>query len=297
MTAYRTVDVFTRQRFAGNPLAVVPDARGLDPADLQAIAREFAYSETTFVLPPADARCDARVRIFTPEAELPFAGHPNVGTAFVLATLARESGRPAPTRMRFEEGAGIVEVEIEGADGEVTGAAVRAPAPLSLGPARDPVEIAALAGLSPTRILGDTHPPRHASVGTGFLLAETDRAGLDAAAPDIAAFRAEAARLAAGGDPAHAPALFLWCRDQETADRLLLSCRMFAPTLGVLEDPATGSAAAALGALLHTLGVANRLEIAQGADIGRPSAIAVRSGPDGTWIAGDCVPVFEGRIL
>lgn len=105
--AYETVDVFAEAQFGGNPLAVVADARGLTAAQMQAIAREFNYSESTFVLPPADARNTARVRIFTPTNEIPFAGHPNVGTAFVLARAGAVFGRASDDVMRFEEGAGL----------------------------------------------------------------------------------------------------------------------------------------------------------------------------------------------
>ena len=112
---YITVDVFTDRAFGGNPLGVVLDAGGLSTEQMQAVAREFNYSETTFVLPPADPANDAQVRIFTVNRELPFAGHPNVGTAFVLATLAAKP----PARLLFEEGAGLVPVEIVTEQGKV----------------------------------------------------------------------------------------------------------------------------------------------------------------------------------
>src|SRR6266481_4953255 len=120
---YITVDVFTDRAFGGNPLAVVLDAGGLSTAQMQAIAVEFNYSETTFVLPPRDAANDAQVRIFTVNRELPFAGHPNVGTAFVLATQAAKP----PARLKFEEGAGLVPVEILMEGGRVVGAELTAP--------------------------------------------------------------------------------------------------------------------------------------------------------------------------
>src|SRR5437660_653327 len=123
---YITVDVFTDRAFGGNPLAVVLDAGGLSTEQMQAIATEFNYSETTFVLPPADSANDANVRIFTVRSELPFAGHPNVGTAFVLATQAAK----APARLKFEEKAGLVPVEILTAQGGVVGAELTAPQPL-----------------------------------------------------------------------------------------------------------------------------------------------------------------------
>ena len=126
---YITVDVFTDRAFGGNPLAVVLDAGGLSTAQMQAIATEFNYSETTFVLPPADKANDANVRIFTVRSELPFAGHPNVGTAFVLATLAAKP----PARLMFEEKAGLVPVEILTEQGRVVATEFTAPQPLTKG--------------------------------------------------------------------------------------------------------------------------------------------------------------------
>src|SRR5215468_5179399 len=123
---YVTVDVFTDRAFGGNPLAVVLDSVGLSTQQMQAIAREFNYSETTFVLPPRDPANDAEVRIFTVRSEIPFAGHPNVGTAFVLASRAEKK----PARLAFEEKAGLVPVEILIEAGKVTGAELTAPQPL-----------------------------------------------------------------------------------------------------------------------------------------------------------------------
>ena len=111
---YETADVFTSVAFGGNPLAVVFGAEGLPDSTLQKIAAEFCYSETTFVLPPADPKHTARVRIFTPVAELPFAGHPNVGTAFVLARRGEAFGRPVGTELAFEEQAGLVQARCRG---------------------------------------------------------------------------------------------------------------------------------------------------------------------------------------
>ena len=122
---YITVDVFTDRAFGGNPLAVVLDAGGLSTAQMQAVATEFNYSETTFVLPPRDSANDAWVRIFTVNRELPFAGHPNVGTAFVLA---RQAAKP-PERVLFEEGAGLVPVAILKEGGKPVGAELTAPQP------------------------------------------------------------------------------------------------------------------------------------------------------------------------
>ncbi|RVI26854.1 PhzF family phenazine biosynthesis protein, partial [Sinorhizobium meliloti] len=135
--SFITVDVFTAERFAGNQLAVIPDARGLSEARMQAIATEFGYSEVTFVLPPENPENTARVRIFTPTTEVPFAGHPNVGTAFVLGRQQEIFGRNPGGALRFEEKAGLVEVTLLGSDGIVTGARIVAPQALQIGPAID----------------------------------------------------------------------------------------------------------------------------------------------------------------
>jgi trans-2,3-dihydro-3-hydroxyanthranilate isomerase len=144
MIDYVTVDVFTDQRFGGNPLAVVPDARGIDDALLQKIATEFNYSETTFVFPPDDPAHTARVRIFTPTDEIPFAGHPNVGTAFVLGRQGTAFGKPVGDRMVFEEKAGLVHLDLLRDGGEVIGAGFVAPQSVQIG---DAVDVATLAGL------------------------------------------------------------------------------------------------------------------------------------------------------
>src|ERR1017187_4314363 len=138
-----TVDVFTDRAFGGNPLAVVLDAGGLSTAQMQAIAVEFNYSETTFVLPPRDAAHDAQVRIFTVRSEIPFAGHPNVGTAFMVA---KQAAKPPP-RLKFEEGAGLVLVEILNEGGRVVGAELTAPRPLSKLTSFSPEQAAACVSL------------------------------------------------------------------------------------------------------------------------------------------------------
>src|ERR1051326_2808646 len=168
--AYEVVDVFTTIRFGGNPLAVIPDARGLDGATMQRIAREFGFSETSFVLPPAEAEHAAQVRIFTPTAEIPFAGHPNVGTAFVLAGRGEVFGRSVGDEMGFEEGAGLVRVKILREAGAVTGAAITAPRALEVGQ-EIPVEVvAACASLTPEYVAMTLHTPRTLSVGLPLVL-------------------------------------------------------------------------------------------------------------------------------
>lgn len=299
--AYLTVDVFTATRFGGNQLAVVPDARGLDGETMQRIAAEFNYSESTFVLPPEDPANTARVRIFTPTDEIPFAGHPNVGTAFVLAREGTALGRPLGETMRFEERAGLVEVDVLREAGAVVGARIRAPKPLEVGRSVDTATIAACASLAVADIVVANHEPLVASVGLPFALAEVSSLGaLARATPNAAAF-GEADRAYRHADDAFA--LFAYVRVSAAPWRL--RARMFAPLSNILEDPATGSASAALGALLALLrpepaGVF-AIEIAQGVEMGRPSLIRVTARKEeGTvgevLIAGRCVPVMRGTV-
>src|SRR5229473_912320 len=182
---YITVDVFTDRAFGGNPLAVVLDAGGLSTAQMQAVASEFNYAETTFVLPPRDGAHDAQVRIFTVNKELPFAGHPNVGTAFVLAT---QVARP-PARFLFEEGAGLVPVEILTDEGRAVGAELTAPQPLSRLTQLGAEQAAACLSLTAADIKSNRHPPQIVSVGLPFLVVEVaSRDALRRARPDAAAF-------------------------------------------------------------------------------------------------------------
>ena len=284
--SFVTLDVFTEVRFGGNPLAVFPDASGLDAGQMQAIAREFNLSETTFVLPPEDAANTARVRIFTPQAELPFAGHPNVGTAWVLAGM----GRDRDGGLRFEEQAGLVEVSVRRRSGEVTGCRVAAPQALSVADAPPTDDLAACAGLAS----GDVLEAAVASVGTPAVCARVRGEALGRAAPDLAAFRATAARW-----PTFAgrSLLCLYARADDAAVR----ARVFAPLHGIAEDPATGSAATALGALLLSREEGDRLafDMHQGSEMGRPSLMKVEAQRtvDGVraWVGGACVPVLRGE--
>jgi trans-2,3-dihydro-3-hydroxyanthranilate isomerase len=293
---YVTVNVFTGSRFGGNPLAVLPDARGLTDEQMQAIARDFNLSETTFVLPPDNPQNHARVRIFTPAHEMPFAGHPNVGTGFVLA---RAMENP-PEHLVFEEIAGLVRIHIlRGPDKQISGIRISAPRALSIGDAVPIETVAACASLSREDFLTNAHDPLIASVGTEFVIAEV--ASLEAlarATPDIAAFRAASA---AGAQPRFA--LLLYVRRDGDATRL--RARMFAPLGGVLEDPATGSACAALAALLTSMApgedVDLHYEIEQGVEMGRPSLLIASGrktaeGPVEATVAGSCVPAARGTL-
>ena len=289
---FATVDVFTDRRFGGNPLAVLPEAGGLTSAQMQAIAGEFNLSETTFVLPPKDATHSAEVRIFTPRAELPFAGHPNVGTAFVLA----RRGHPHDPLL-FEEKAGLVPLELLHEDGAAVGARLTAPQPLSRGAEIAPDIIAAACSVAADDIETRHHIPGVASCGTAFIVAELKtRRALAAARPQTEVF----ARNFPIDD---ATGIHLYVRE-ETGE-IDLRARMFAPLHGVPEDPATGSANVALAGLLASLrpepDLDLHLRIAQGAEMGRPSlllASAVKRGGrvTETRIGGRCVAVMSGTI-
>jgi trans-2,3-dihydro-3-hydroxyanthranilate isomerase len=294
---YITVDVFTDRAFGGNPLAVVLDAEGLSTAQMQAIASEFNYSETTFVLPPRDAGHDAQVRIFTPTTEMPFAGHPNVGTAFVLATQAAQ----APVRLKFEEGAGLVLVEILQAAGKVIGAELTAPQPLKKLSQLSAGQAAACGSLAATDIRIERHPPLIVSVGMPFLVAEvSSRDALRRARPDAAAF---ARTFPCDG----AFAVYFYTRDVPPAEKPCdLQARMFFPgSSGLTEDPATGSATVAAAALLADLASERdgelKLRIGQGVDMGRPSLLLTRVRKQNgavvsAHIGGACVQMMEGTF-
>ncbi|MDB5371651.1 MAG: phenazine biosynthesis, PhzF family protein [Belnapia sp.] len=284
-----TVDVFTGQRFGGNQLAVFPDARGLSDAEMQSLAAEFNLSETTFVLPPDDPANTARVRIFHRTAEMPFAGHPNVGTGFVLADRAVENV------LRFEEIAGLVEVRIErDAAGVPTGATIAAPQPLVVGGTMPLDLAAACAGIAPDGIVTARHLPTIAADGGNpRLLLEVTAAAMAAATPDLAGFRRAVAALPELGGKL---SLYLYRQDGEG-----LRARMFSPLSGTWEDAATGSAATPLaGFLLHLSGAENGAwAITQGVEMGRPSLLlaTARRGADGirATVGGGCVPVLRGE--
>ncbi|MGO9358588.1 MAG: PhzF family phenazine biosynthesis protein [Xanthobacteraceae bacterium] len=293
-----TVDVFTRQQFGGNPLAVVLDAEGLSSEQMQRIAAEFNLSETTFVLPPRDAAHTAEVRIFTPRSEMPFAGHPNVGTAFVLGRRGESHGRPvAGDRLVFEEKAGLVPIDLLKDGGTVSGARLAAPQRLAIGTSIAPELVAAACGLPRDAIALAAHAPCIASCGAAFIVAELgDRAALAAATPHTDEFARHFAKAASSN-------LLLYVRgDGSEAD---LYCRMFAPLQGIAEDPATGSAAVALAGLRASLrpepALTLSLRILQGIEMGRPSLLdAAARKIDGqvveTTVAGRCVAVMSGTI-
>jgi trans-2,3-dihydro-3-hydroxyanthranilate isomerase len=288
--SFVTVDVFTDRRFGGNPLAVFTDGRGLSDAEMQALAREFNLSEITFVLPPQDPAHTARVRIFTPAAEMPFAGHPSVGTGYVLAQEGAEG------LLTFEVPAGVVEVRVDrSAAGAPIGATIDAPQPLSVGLELSAETVAACAGLEPADIVVAAHRPVLASVGTGLVMAQVTEAALGRARPVVDRFReAEAVHPELSGGLS----LHLYAPGEQA-----IRARMFAPFMGVPEDPATGSANAALGALLLSLTEARSAQysIVQGVEMGRPSLLQVtaRRAADGVraTVGGGCVAVMRGEAV
>jgi trans-2,3-dihydro-3-hydroxyanthranilate isomerase len=292
---FLTCDVFTDRRFGGNQLAVIPDASTLSDAQMQQIAREFNFSESTFVL-PSTTGCTRRVRIFTPAAEIPFAGHPNVGTAFVLAAIGELGEIGETITVTFEEKAGTVPVVIQRNEKGFR-CVLSAPKPLSVGDALDPAMVAAAISVPPADIVTTTHPPQVASVGLPFVFAEVrDRGVLKRARLNMNGFDA----LKAVG--VHPDVLFY----ARSGDEFDIRARMFAPFDGVMEDPATGSANCALGALLAGYDTKKdgtiSYRIAQGVEMGRPSTLLAEADKKAgnviaARIGGDSVLVSEGTII
>lgn len=299
---YVVVDVFTDRQFGGNQLAVITDARGLSDGQMQGIANEFHFSETTFVLPPDDGHSTARVRIFTGKQEVPFAGHPNVGTAFVLGRLDSVFGVAVGETMRFEEAAGLVEVALIRDAGAVVGAAIRAPRPLEVGAVMDPAALAGCIGVGAGDIVLRHHEPRLLSVGLPFYVGEVEPAALSRSLARLDVFRETADRYGLA-DLSGRFSVFVYARLGEGCGRL--RARMFAPLSGTFEDPATGSASAALGAYLASLdpmadGTLS-IDIEQGVEMGRPSAIGLEIRKSGGQVAevkviGRCVQTMRGTL-
>jgi len=293
---YVTVDVFTDRVFGGNPLAVVLDAQGLKKPQMQAIATEFNYAETTFVFPPRDAQHSAHVRIFTPRTEVPFAGHPNVGTAVVFAHEREGQGGPPLERLVFEEAAGLIPIRLIRQPNAVVGAEFAAPEHLTLGSKVSAGDIAECLSLNAADINLTNHPPQVLSVGLPFLVTEiTTRDALRRAKPN--ALTHERVLPSIGTD-----AIYCYSRG---ATPQQLHARMFSPLDGIVEDPATGSAAAATISLLAALRPERDAEmswrIEQGLEMGRPSLLKGRTEKrDGTvtavHIGGFAVQVMSGLI-
>jgi trans-2,3-dihydro-3-hydroxyanthranilate isomerase len=292
-----TLDVFTRRRYAGNPLAVVLDAGGLDGAAMQAVAREFNLSETVFVLPPTEKAHRAKLRIFTPMAELPFAGHPTVGTAVLLNRI---DGAADKRQIVLEEGIGPVRCTVEALDAEAGNARFDlARLPAETGPVAPVAAIAAALGLGEEDIDFEDFTPSRWSAGNELTFVPLS--GLDAMRRCRAntalwseAFPGKEGRMSA----------FMFCRETVEPGHAF-HARMFAPLGGIPEDPATGSAVAAFaGVLAHFTRMADGehdFVVEQGYEMGRPSLIHLAMTTKGGQlvvgaIAGEAVVVSEGAI-
>jgi trans-2,3-dihydro-3-hydroxyanthranilate isomerase len=276
MYRYAVVDVFTDTALEGNPAAVITDARGIPDAQMQRIAREFNLSETVFVL-PAERGGDARVRIFTPSVELPFAGHPVLGTAFVLGEAS------ALTTIRLETGAGLVPVELARENGRIASGTMQQPIP-AWGPYEQADRLLTAVGVESSGLPVEAYcnGPRHVYVE---LPSEQAVASLR---PDMGAL----ATLAGIGVVCFAGAGRHW------------KSRYFAPAIGLFEDPATGSAAGPLAVHLARHGriaFGQQIEISQGAEIGRPARLWARATGtadriDSVEVAGAAVIVARGEL-
>jgi trans-2,3-dihydro-3-hydroxyanthranilate isomerase len=275
--SYYIVDVFSPTPFGGNQLAVLPDAKGLTAEGMQRIAREFNFAETTFVLPPDDPRNSCKVRIFTPKAEVPFAGHPTVGTACALV-LGGHQGGGASCDLVLEEGVGPVGVKVERKADLITGmltlqGKIEQPAERP-----DPKALAAALSVAPNDVVNGFY----ASVGLPFCFTHlSSKEAVDRAAIDKGAWTQHFAN-------AFSPNIFFFAGDAKSGGEIY--ARMFAPALGVEEDPATGSACATLAGVVASAssftGEHCAFDVVQGVAMGRRSEIhAVAEKRDGRVVS------------
>lgn len=294
---FYTTDVFTNQIFGGNPLAVFSDAQGLNPAQMQRVAGELNLSETAFVTPAEQAGHTRRLRIFTPRIELPFAGHPTLGAAYVLAASGAEALSGEQTRMVLEENVGPVRVDVLASDGRPVSARLWAAQLPEFGPPPPGrAELAALLSIEEEALAEDGLTPQAASCGVPFVFIPLrNRAALARARLDLALWE----KIIAGFWAPHVYCITL-DPELEGSD---LRARMFAPAMGIVEDPATGAAVSALaGYLGGREAQANgtlRWVVEQGFEMGRPSVLEVEADKrDGqitaVRVGGKCVLVSEG---
>ena len=297
---YCLVDVFTNRPFGGNQLAVFPDARGLTPEIMQALAKELNLSESAFVFPAQDAASDYRVRFFTPAVELPMAGHPTVGTAFVLADQGMTQLVEPETTITFEEGVGVVPVALSVQEGRVHLIQMRQPLP-TFGPVfTDREAIAQMLSLDPA-LLDVALPLEVVSCGVPFLFVPIK---------NLEAIRAIRFRLDIWERVLRdfaAPHVFVFTQEVVLPDSTVHS-RMFAPAMGIAEDPATGAASGPLGCYLVRHGLvqpartgSSQMVSEQGFELGRPSLVQVKIELDGhhitdVSIGGQCTFMGKGWI-
>lgn len=294
-----TADVFTDRTFGGNQLAVFPDAKGIDPKLMPHIAREFNFSETTFVLPPTDPAHTARVRIFTPGSELPFAGHPTVGTAHVLAAIGAVRLTGDSTRIVFEEGVGPVPVTIRAKGGQPVFAQLTAAKRPQVGPpapSRD--RLARMLSLEPEALRSGAFSPECVSCGIPFLFVPL----VDRSAVAAARIKLDLWEEVLGGYVTSEVFVFAEDGERPGSD---VRARMFAPGIGVAEDPATGSAVVGLAGYLAARDPRRegtlRWVVEQGFEMGRPSILEAEADKTGgnvtaTRVGGSTVIVTTGEM-
>jgi trans-2,3-dihydro-3-hydroxyanthranilate isomerase len=295
-------DVFTSQPFGGNPVAVVPEADGLTDDQLQQIAREMNLSETVFVFPPTDKAAVVRLRIFTPTQEIPFAGHPVIGTFYVLAELGLLPTTESITRFLQECNIGLFPVELHAKDGRVVRVVMTQPKPEFLGAleeTEDLYKVAGALGLSKFVIAESKWPIEVVSTGLPVIIVPVRTlTAVRSIRPDASAIADVCRRFGANGIM-----VFTTVTVEPFAS---VHTRMFAPSIGILEDPATGSASGALGAYLVQNGVVEvgpttEIIAEQGYEIDRPSRILVQVESDddviqNVKVGGHCVMVAEGTM-
>ncbi len=292
-------DVFTDRAFAGNPLAIIPDGSGLSTEQMQAIAQEMNLSETTFVLPAEDPSATIRLRIFTPVKELPLAGHPVVGTCFILAQRGRLPLEEGTNRIFQECGAGVLPVDIHVREGKIARVYMTQASPQFFRSTTSRQLLAAAVGLDEDRLLPDGLPAEVVSTAIPQLMVPAQGLkDLEAIELDLVAMRKVFQTMETD--------CFMIFTRQTVQPNSTVHARMFAPELGVPEDPATGSAGGALGAYLVRHGVLNanptaHLIVEQGYEMGRPSTIyvevdATADGPTEVRVGGTAVEVAEGTI-
>jgi trans-2,3-dihydro-3-hydroxyanthranilate isomerase len=297
------VDVFTDKPFGGNPLAVFPDAEGLTSAEMQCLAREMNLSETTFVLPPQAPGADFKVRIFTPATELPFAGHPVVGTHWVMAHLGRVQLREPLTQVQFELGVGVLPADLHVVDGKVQRVVMTQARPTFHAVLDDLSDLAAGLGLPVEAIARTGLPVQVVSTGLPQMMVPVrslaEVRSLDAARLDMIA-------LNRAFETVGSKHVLVFTFETEQPESTL-HVRMFAPADGVPEDPATGSANGALGAyLVHhravpVTGRTVRIVSEQGSELGRPSKLYIEADvengePVTVRVGGQVVPVVQGTV-
>ncbi|HEV2800748.1 MAG TPA: PhzF family phenazine biosynthesis protein [Pyrinomonadaceae bacterium] len=297
---YHLVDVFTDRQFGGNPLAVFTNGRGISSERMQAIAKELNLSETTFVLPPDDAANDYRVRIFTPGQELPMAGHPTVGTTYVLARehLIERGREGTETEIKLEEGVGTIPVRIEWRDGAARFIEMQQPRPVFGARVEDLPAVAEMLSIEQEEI-ETTLPLEVVSCGVPFLYVPVR----SLRAVQSIKFRVDVweSKLKA----IVPPEVFVFTREVEFEGSTVHS-RMFAPGMGIYEDPATGGASGPLGCYLVKHGVVPcdgeaAIVSEQGIEMGRPSFIHIRIAREGAEITqvrvgGECRFMGEGYL-